>query len=112
MGPCGVTVKTPEARRLSNLQWSVLGTWLAVGFAVLLLTSLWTLGETGRGYRGQDTANRIVVSSFFGVAIAWFATLFPVLPNETRIRGLWWCRVVIHVTAVGWIVWLCVRPHL
>jgi hypothetical protein len=112
VGPCGVTVKTPEARRLRNLQWSVLGTWLAVGFAVLLLTSIWTLGDTGPRYRGQDTANRIVVSSFVGVAIAWFAALFPVVPIETRIRGLRWCRVVIYVTAVGWIVWLCVRPQL
>jgi hypothetical protein len=46
---------------------------------------------------------------FLAVALTWLLSLFPVLPIETRIRALRWCRIVIYVIPVTWLAWTIAR---
>jgi hypothetical protein len=113
VGPCGMPLKPPDERRLSNLRWSVAGTLLVTYTLILFCGGLSTLGGSdGPEHRGLREANRIVPSLFLGFALAWFVSLFPVLSTETRHEGMRRCRVAICITTVAWFGWVLVRPHL
>ena len=106
-----MAIKSPEARRLSKLQWSVAGTWLATGFGLLLATAGMIADSDGKGpeHRGLREANHIVPWVFVAVAVVWFVTLLPVLPSPLRITTLRRCRVLLWVTVGAWLVWTVVR---
>jgi hypothetical protein len=72
----------------------------------VFLENFMTLGGSdGPEYRGLREANRVVPSVFLGFVVAWCLTLLPVLPIETKIRGLRRCRVAIWITAAAWLTW-------
>jgi hypothetical protein len=111
VGPCGIAMKSPEAQRLSNLQWSVASTWLATGFGWVLGTNLVIADADARGpeYRGLHEANQVVPWVFLAVAVVWFVALLPVLSTPVRVAMLRRCRIVLWVTVGTWLVWTFVR---
>ena len=111
VGPCGIAMKSPEAQRLSNLQWSVAGTWLATGFGWVLGTNVVIADADARGpeYRGLHEANQVVPWVFVAVAVVWFVTLLPVWSTPLRVAMLRRGRIVLWVTVVAWLVWTFVR---
>jgi fatty acid desaturase len=111
VGPCSIAIKSPEAQRLRNLQWSAAGTWLATGFGWVLATNVMIADGDGMGpeHRGLREANRAVPFVFVAVAVVWFVTLFAVLPTPVRITALRRCRVLLWITVGVWLVWTFVR---
>ena len=109
-----MAVKTPEARRLGTLRWSVVGAWPAVGFGILLFGAVAIADSGGEGpeHRGIHEGNRVAPWVFLAVALTWLLSFFPVLPITMRLRALWWCRITIYVTGAAWLVWVYLRPHL
>jgi hypothetical protein len=107
VGPWRIALKSPDERRLSNLRWSVAGTWLVAYTAIIFFGGFSTVGGTdGPEHRGLREADLIVPSMFLGFAVAWLLTFVPLLSIETRLRGMRRCRVAIRLTAVAWFAWV------
>src|SRR5262245_40922452 len=71
VGPCHMPLKAPDERRLSNLRWSVAGTWIVTYTLIVFYGGLSTIGGTsGPEHRGLREANRIVPSIFLGFAVS------------------------------------------
>jgi len=106
-----IATATPEIRRLRNLQWSVAGFWLAVCFALNLLSELLVLDgdPSAHEFAGLREADHLARVALLAVALAWFLTFLPVLPVPTRHRGLQHCRWLLAATGALWIVWVLAR---
>ena len=106
-----IATKSPEIRRLRNLQWSVAGFWLAVFFALSVLSALIVLDGDASGpeFDGLHDADRLARLPQLAVALAWFLTFLPILPVPTRQQGLRRCVWLLAATGALWIVWVLAR---